>query len=100
MENRIRKLTFISLFFLCLVGVVFILYFFINRNVYRRLLSILTWFVAYPSFITSVILSIVNLNRIYSSAIKLKKRFIILNSFSLIVFLLFIAQIIWVNIKF
>lgn len=95
METRVKKITFLSILFLFLI--IFLLHFLLDRNFYRHLLSDLIWYIGYPSFLISVILSIIGLSKINTLNLKLKKRYVILNLLSIMVLLIFALRIVYVN---
>ena len=97
MEIKIKRITFFSIVFLLLFTAVLLSHFFLDRNLYRNLLSNLTWYIGYPSFIVSVTLSLIGLRKINLIDIKSKNIYIVLNLLSIITFFLFIIRIVWVN---
>ncbi len=97
MINKLKKQTFFSLFFLSIVLVIYFIPNILDRDYYRKILGLITIYVFYPFLFLSVFFSIKNLILINSNKKKISKRkWIIVNSLSIIFILFFIVKIIWV----
>lgn len=100
MVIELKKSTYLSLLLLFLVIIIYFLHYFINVNYYRRVLSIITLFIFYPSFLLSIYFSINSFRMIYCRREKKDKtKWIVLNSLSLIFGLYFIVNAILVLSK-
>lgn len=100
METKLKKSTYLSLLFFLLIIVTYSLRYFIDDNYYRKLLSNITLFVFYPSLLLSILFSINSFRIIYGKKELVgKRKWVILNSLSLVFGLYFITKMILVLSK-
>jgi len=99
MVNKINKYTVVSLVFGFLVSLTYCLRFLIDSDIYRKLLSLITLFIFYPSLLISLFFSIKSFYLI-SKTKQLKNRalFIFFNSLIFIFFIYFMIKMIIVLI--
>jgi len=95
METKLIKNTYLSLSFFILSLMVYLMPLILDAVHYRRLLSLTTVFMFYPSLLVSVIFSIKNFNRIVGQGNFYKSRWIILiNSLSIVFSIYFFIKMV------
>lgn len=99
MENNIHRNTVYSLLFLIVVIFSYFLRLFINNDVYRKLLSIVSIFVFYPSIFLSLLFSLKSMKLGLKTEIRHKSVIIFLNSLIYIFLIFFVLKIIITLIK-
>ena len=98
METKLKKSTYASLFLCFLFVLIVLINFIIQKDIYRKELGVLIWYIAYPALFLSIALSIFGIYRIKEIKINqvLKRKYLYFNLVSIVVFLIFLFRFIWV----
>lgn len=99
MEIKLKRSTYFSLLFFGVVITIYFLSYFIDRDLYRKLLSFLSLYLFYPSLLIAVYFSVKSLILASKNNVNQKIKWIVLNSFSIIFALYFVIKMILVVTK-
>lgn len=97
METKLKRSTYASLILSVLFLLIVLVHFFVERDIYRKELGVLVWYIAYPALFLSIALSTFGIYRIKGSNFNqlFKRKYLYLNFFSIVVFLIFLLRFIW-----
>ncbi len=99
METKLKKSTFLSLFFFVLSLIIYFIPYILDTDHFRKFLSFLSLYIFYPSLLLSVIFSIRSFMIISNYKLKTDKIYVIINLLSIFFFIYFVIRMFVVLLK-